>query len=43
MFHPAIAAAMAHERQTRLIKQASRSRDLRAAVVAAPRKGRRGR
>jgi hypothetical protein len=30
MFHPAIAAAMAHERQTALIKASDRHRRLRA-------------
>jgi hypothetical protein len=34
MFHPAIAAAMAHERQTDLVKAATRHRAWRAAKAA---------
>ena len=41
MYHSAIAAALAHERQTQLIKTAARRRALRAAAVS--REGRRGR
>jgi hypothetical protein len=43
MFHPAISAAMAHERHTELIKAATRRRSLRAAKATMPHKGRRGR
>ena len=43
MLHQSIAAAVAHERQTELIKVASRRRMLRAAKVAGRAGDRRGR
>ena len=43
MFHPAIAAAVAHDRHTVMVKAADRQRSMRAITRTSKTNGRRGR